>query len=228
MNRAAEAALGWDAPLPGPSDPENIVPPAADPALGATPAVLAPPRGTAEVDLLGNTVVPVGADAVVTFGSVVVTFGGEVVTGAVGTVVVAFGTVVTCGTVVVILGTVVVTGSVVVTFGSVVVTGSVTEIVGSAVVMLSCGTAEWPRIGALAKTPRRRRAARPAARLTRSAYPYPPARNPDGRCLRSDSLRRSADPRQCLSPHPPESGVRAAANAQQLPWRDNRRDARTP
>jgi hypothetical protein len=102
-----------------------------------------------------------------------------------GTVVVTFGTVVvTFGIVVVTFGIVVVTGSVVVTFGSVVDTGSVVEIVGSALVIGSCDTAERPRMGVVAKKPRRRRAARTAARLTRSAYPDPSAHNPDRPRLR--------------------------------------------
>jgi hypothetical protein len=174
VNIAAEAAPGWAAPLPDDDDPGSIVPPAAGPEFGTTPTGLVPPSGTAAVDALGSTV-PGAVDEVVTFGSVVVTFGSEVVTGSVGTVVVTFGTVVvTFGIVVVIFGIVVVTGSVVVTFGSVVVTGSVVEIVGSAVVIVSCGRAECPRMGALAKKPRRRRAARAAARLTHQAYPIRP------------------------------------------------------
>jgi hypothetical protein len=205
VNRAAEAAPGWAAPLPDDGDPEGIVPPAEDPELRTAPAVLLPPSGTAEVDALGGTVVPVGAEGVVTFGSVVVTLGTVVVTlgtvvvtlGTVvvtlGTVVVTFGmvvvtlgtVVVTFGMVVVIFGIVVETGSVVVTFGSVVDTGSVVEIVGSALVIGSCGTAERPRMGVVAKKPRRRRAARTAARLTRSAYPDPSAHNPDRPRLRA-------------------------------------------
>jgi hypothetical protein len=180
VNRAAEATPGWAAPLPDDSDPENTFPPAEDPAL----CTLVPPNGTADAEVLGaGAAVPVAAEAVVTFGSVVVTFGTVVVTfGTVvvtfGTVVVTFGTVVvTFGIVVVTFGTVVVTGSVVVTLGSVVVTGSVVEMVGSTVVINS-GTAERPRMGALAKKPRRRSTARAAARLTGPAYPHLPRHNP--------------------------------------------------
>jgi hypothetical protein len=174
VNRAAEATPGWAAPLPDDSDPENTFPPAEDPAL----CTLVPPNGTADAEVLGaGAAVPVAAEAVVTFGSVVVTFGTVVVT--FGTVVVTFGTVVvTFGTVVVTFGTVVVTfGTVVVTLGSVVVTGSVVEMVGSTVVINS-GTAERPRMGALAKKPRRRSTARAAARLTGPAYPHLPRHNP--------------------------------------------------
>jgi hypothetical protein len=189
VNKAAEAAPGAAAPLPDEGGPESIVPPAEDPELGAGRAVFAPPSGTADVDVLGSTVVPTTADVVVTLGSVVVVLGSEVVTGSVGTVVVTF------GIVLVIFGIVVVIcGIVVVTFGSVVVTGSVVEIVGSAVVIVSCGTADRPRIGAVAKKPSRRIAARAAARLIRSAYPDPPAHNPEPcrACQRRISTRAAA------------------------------------
>jgi hypothetical protein len=192
VNRAAEAAAGWAAPLPDDGDPEAVEPPDEAPELDTAPALLLAPSGTSEVDALAGTVVPAVADVVVTFGNVVVSFGAEVVTlgtvvvilGTVvvtlGTVVVTLGTVVvTFGTVVVIFGIVVVTGSVVVTFGSVVDTGSVVEIVGSALVIGSCAMAERPRMGVVAKKPTRRRAARTAARLTRSAYPNRRAHNPD-------------------------------------------------